>query len=402
MKRFKPFTYFLCVITILFVLLSPALIKEGLSNYSYFVSFQPEEESFNGILTLWHINGWKSESSSIYSYLKRCIGSFEKNNAYVFIEIKSLSIEEASARILSGEKPDLISFPCGFLSDPSLLSEIEFRDPINSNIASCASYNLKTYALPYTFNTYLMYSLNDIFYETDIDPASLGEYNLSEIFDIARYLSLKKESADNKSMDLYGLVVQKESSTLPQCSLPFYVTNTGNEPDLSPEPSTLPDTTGKELLYEPQDGYSIFAKGSAAFMLASQGYLGSLSNESSIPDFSIVSSCDFTDMIQYIGVVKTDDALKLKACKDFANSLLSVKNQSLLSDIGTCPVIYLEEAFNQNSTLLEVYERMLNKGVFPNTFLYAKNISTANKYTDEISSGNLSSLEFLKDIMLLS
>jgi len=401
MKRKKPFTYFLCIITILFVFISPAILKEGLSNYSYFVSLGNEEEaSFEGILTLWHINGWRSESSSILSYLKKCISSFEENNAYVFIEVESLSKDEAAARILSGERPDLISFPCGFLSDPSLLSEIGFETQINSNIASSASYDSKTYALPYTFNNYLLYCLNDMFYDTDIDPSYLSSYSLKDIFSIAKYLSLKNDTQSSQSKDIYGFVVQKETSTLPQCSLPFYVTAEIENSGLS-KPSELPGATGKELLYEAQNGYSLFASGSAAFMLASQGYLSSLSNENSLSEFSVISSCDFTDMIQYIGVVKSDDNLKLKICRKFANSMLSLNNQSRLSEIGTCPVIYIEEIFSQNETLFNIYERMLKKGVFPNTFLYAKNISTAQKYAQEISSGNLSSLEFLKDIMLL-
>jgi hypothetical protein len=104
--RPKPVAYFLCAVALALIAVCPLIL---LSEHSAAVEAAP----FKGVLKLWHIQGWRTGGASFGVYLSQCIKLFESQDAYAFIEMESLTPEEAMQALESGEKPDLISFPRG-------------------------------------------------------------------------------------------------------------------------------------------------------------------------------------------------------------------------------------------------------------------------------------------------
>ena len=329
MKKTKPVTYFLCVLTVAFALVTPAVIKNGISNFKPFVSIK-EEEHVEGIFTLWHIAGFQSDGETISSYLSKCVKNFEKSHAYSFIEITSMTVEEAEARLAAGEQPDLISFPCGFFNS-------------NSSFAQTT---------PYLFTTYLLYTNITLLSEEGIDTLSLPEFSDADIFSAAEALSSDKT---------YGFALRAETSGCPAAALCFFYLN---------------ESETKDYNFSVTKDASAFEKGKAAFMIASQRYLIALSSASF--ELCALSPFRFTDLVQYMGVYKNEDKEAEALLKEFASSLLNEKNQTRAMLAG-CPMI-LGENIIQTPEVALAYERVK----LPKLFTYAAAKDIMIKYTEDM------------------
>ena len=103
--RPKPVAYFLCAVSLLLIAVCPLMLQSG--------GVAAETAPYKGVLTLWHITGWRSGASSFEAYLRGRIRSFEAGYPYAFIELKSLSAQEATEALAAGEAPDILSYPLG-------------------------------------------------------------------------------------------------------------------------------------------------------------------------------------------------------------------------------------------------------------------------------------------------
>lgn len=103
-KSFVPF--------LLFVIIGLLVMLPSVLQYSVKIGFtskaEEEPESFTGRLTVWHIGN----EVNTQKILRSAADSFEKANAYVFIDIIQLSAQEAEELISENKLPDIFSY-CG-------------------------------------------------------------------------------------------------------------------------------------------------------------------------------------------------------------------------------------------------------------------------------------------------
>lgn len=389
MKKTTPFTYFLCIITILFLLLSPAAIIKGISSYSHFSSIGKEKEpGYEGILSLWNVCPIKTGVSSSTAFLQSAVKRFEKRNPYVFIETHYLTEAQARALLESGEKPDIISFPLGFFADASLFCEINIEKDFH--LSSCGKQGNELYALPFLYNKYILYQNKTLLEENELSPEDTAYYSYDELLATASNISLK-----NEKEQVFGIVFENEEFSLaPNAFLKY---SPLEKEDFLQNINV--SSSYNELLAAFENGYSHFKSGNAAFLVASSRFISLLENETLSFEYEAINSFSFTDSIQLISVINTEDMLKKEMCISFAKMLLEEKEQLNVCSYKSFPAVYYESAFSSLSEFDEIYSKDKSSILYPNSFEYAKNFQTIKKYALNENYFKNNSLSLIKDIL---
>lgn len=338
--RPKPVAYFLCVVSLALIAICPLIL---LTNSHIAAEAAP----YKGILTLWHITGWRTGGSSFEAYLNKRIKAFEANYAYAFIELESLTIEEAVQALANGETPDMISYPLG--QNPGVsLQNLPSADTIVPNTGEDA--------WPYTCGGYCMLVNTDMLTEQSADLPESG-------------WGLRPEALIAAAE--YGAYFDAESgkSALPALALHTYPES--DEPNMStwgePKP---PDAMLSLKPGKLDEGLDAFLDGDTAVLIASQRQLFDAEqayNQGDGPAFFAYGIGGYTDMVQMIGIATCDDEKKLSACSTFAQSLLSPSGQKKLEPMGTLPVVAgLEELYAQDECRRTMYSLLCESIALPN------------------------------------
>lgn len=310
--RPKPVAYFLCIVSLALIVVCPLIL---LANNHIIAESAP----YKGILTLWHISGWRTGGTSFEAYLSKRIKDFEANYAYAFIELESLSFEDAVQALESGEAPDLISYQQG--QNPGVtLQKLPSANTIVPNTGDDA--------WPYACGGYCMLVNTDLLTQQSAKlPQSGWGLRPEPLIDIAQY----------------GVCFDAETgrSSLPALALHTYPES--DEPNMStwgePEP---PDAMLSLAPTKLDSGLDAFLKGETAVLIASQRQLYQVEQayqKGDAPSYFAYGIGGYTDMVQMIGISACDDEKKLSACTAFAKSLISRSGQKKLEPTGMLPVI---------------------------------------------------------------
>jgi hypothetical protein len=332
----KPFAYFLCVLAILLVVLSPWLIL------SYYEKL-PEEPYFEGILRMWHISGWRTGGSSAAAFLENRIQQYEANNPHVFIELTCLTQEKAAEALKEGQTPDLVSFPCG-------------QAP-NLNFAALPGQSLillgdSKDAWPYMFGGYCILINNDLLSENGVDTPQNWGIRPDALLEAARL----------------GAVFDAEDgySALPALALHAYPEAEG--PNMStwgePEP---PDAALTLSPASYSGGLDAFCKSEAAVMIASHRQLFEVSErytQGEAPAFTAYAVGGYTDMAQMVGIPAQEDELRQAASESFAAYLISPSSQKKLEALGVLPAIRDVDIYQEDETRRAMYDCLCDLGAF--------------------------------------
>lgn len=386
MKKFKPFTFLLFIFTILFLFFAPGFIRSGLDKTKSDV----QKNEYKGILTLWHINGWQTGKATTSAYLKKCIQSFENKNAYVFIELKTLTPVKASEKILSGEKPDIISFPTGFFEDPALLMPLDKAGFDNPFLSQSCMYGGKTYAFAFLLNAYLLYYNQELLFEKEIDEAAFEKPTFGELTEAAKILSFTRTEG-KKQKEIYGMAAQSEFITSPYAALAYFQEN-------GKEPSAL-EASGA-ISVQAENGLELFLNKQAAFLISSAATLNTLRNSKQTPPaFGACAFSLYSDMAQYMGICKTDDQNKLNCCKNFLYSLLNEKNIRRAEETGAFPVLFMEDLYPDDPVLKNAYRILVENGVFPNAFAFSRIKDDLKRHAKGAMTGDMQSIENIRSLL---
>ena len=98
---------------IAFMVLSPGYIAAHRRNLTQQYR-QQSTESYQGIISLWHIVGFKSYQGSMGAWLEKAAATLEKKHKGVYFEVESMTFSDYEARRERGEKADMYSFPLGY------------------------------------------------------------------------------------------------------------------------------------------------------------------------------------------------------------------------------------------------------------------------------------------------
>jgi len=386
MKRFKPFAFLLFILTILFLLFAPHLIRTGLDK----AKNAAQKDEFKGILTLWHISGWQTGKASFSGYLKKCIQRFENKNAYVFIELTTLTPTKASQKFEAGEKPDIVSFPTGFFADPSLFLPLNSADFENPSLSQSCMYNGKAYAFPWLMNAYLLFYNQELFFDKEINEAAFEKPTFDELLGAAEILSFTRTEG-KKQKQIYGMAVQAEYICAPYTALAYF--------DETKTQTTATNSTGK-ITVQYENGLELFINKQAGFLISSSATLDILKNSRQTPPaFGACAFSRYTDMVQYMAACKTDDPKKANCCKDFIYSLNNEKNIYSIEETGAFPAIFIDELFPDDPVLKDAYRKLAKDGVFPNAFAFAKIKNDLKMHAKGAMSGDFKSIDNIRSLL---
>lgn len=336
--RPKPVAYFLCAVSLLLIVVCPLIL---LTNNH----IEAEAIPYKGILTLWHIARWRTGGSSFESFLSKRIKAFEANYAYAFIELKSLTADEALGALEAGETPDLISYPLG-LDMGVKLHKMPFADTILPDTGRAS--------WPYTCGGYCILVNTDLLTEQGAPIPEDG-------------WGIRPEALTAAAK--FGVCFDAEAggSALPALALHQYPESqeknysTWEQPE---PPAAILSLMPQEL----EDGLNSFLEGKAAVLVASQRQLYEAQRaymEGSGPAFFAYAIGGYTDTAQMIGVAASDDKKKLSACETFARSLLTNSAQRGLEALGTMPVVPNLEIYAEDECRRAMYTMLCEHAVMP-------------------------------------
>ena len=86
---------------------------------------------------LWHVVSFPTPETGGVTYLTERASAFERQHPYVYVDVIGMTPEEAEERKKSGESPDILSFPMGYLNDASSLAALEPNKNIESVFSGC-------------------------------------------------------------------------------------------------------------------------------------------------------------------------------------------------------------------------------------------------------------------------
>lgn len=358
----KTFALFFSIGLIVLLILTPSLILEGLHINVYRLREEEQAEKYTGTLTLWHVVSFKTGGESGVSFLRNRIREFEKENPYVFIDLVALTAEEANALLAAGERPDILSFPMGFIENAGLLSTLPEAENLLSTYSSAGMVGGLTYAYPYMADFYTLVCNQDMFFYTDAAVPLSTSISREMLFSMLRGIS---SYAAEKG--LCSLSVSDTGGILPSAALLFLREDTGEAVDT-------------ELLGAlPALGTDGFLNSKAAMCVCPAAEAQKFLTDKRADMLSIrtYSLSDYTDLVQLVGVSSGLGEQKEAMCADFSASLLSTRAQTALEKLCMLPVTAVEEIYEGAPLYLEEYAAMGKTGVVPNAFLFAKNRAAA-------------------------
>lgn len=333
----KPVAYFLCALALILICISPWLIL------SYYEKL-PESPYFQGILSLWHISEWRTGGSSGAAFLQKRITQFEGQNPHVFINIRTLTFEEALQALQSGEKPDIISYPNG-KEIPLDMAALPSVDTIFSGLPDTA--------YPYMCGGYCLLINTDMLTEKGLDIKSDWGIRPESLLEVAQ-IGVCFDAEDGcTSLPALALHAYPEAEK-PQVS-------TWGEPD--------PPDVALSLDAAWEEGFEAFCAGDTGVLIASHRQLFEATEQftqGEVPPFSAYAISPYTDMVQMIGVTKQgEDKIRQEAAESFAAFILSDSAQRKLEALGVFPVKPGLDIYQQSDIHLAMYEQLSAGAALP-------------------------------------
>lgn len=381
------------------ITLSPSMLRQGISQDLFSLDRQEQEQKYRGILTMWHIVTFKTGGESGSSFLNAAISKFEKQNAYVFIELESITASEAATRIQKGEFPDIISYPLGYFPDEKLF------DPIASDAssllpcyASCGNAHGETFALPYMSSFYTLVSNENIFLSNSVDtPQNIGISQNHFVYCLNNLQPLPEENdAENP---YHSITVEGTQQAMGAVSLvfPYFISD-----------DTSLFISQEEYAYQMGDLPSLdalvaddtFSQGNCAMSVMPYGqYKQILDSEKSAaasPVPCIITP--YSDLVQMISITKTDDDKKREMINQWVNYLISPSVQQTLEKTNMLPVIPLEEIYANDAMIFEQYTLTSQHGIVPNNFRYYHFLSQQSETLQQVFDGSVSKESLLEQL----
>lgn len=263
------------------------------------------------VLELWQIDMFEGGQGSRRQYLSQIASDFEKENKKVLINIVNKTVEGALWNFTNNVYPDMISFSPGLDGVLPILTKLDVKEGVLGG-----KINGDVYAYPWAVGGYV-YIAREKSEKIQTVYISEGLYNLPTL---AAYLE--------------GLSFENQ------------------------------------VKREPTDAFSLFLKDENSALLGTHRDLYRLSDKNY--DVNITPLKKFSDLIQYIGVVKGDEkriALSkrfvdflVKNCKDSIYKIGMTLNGNIEKSVDNRPIAplygvkydFTTSAFCQNSTIKEI------------------------------------------------
>jgi len=414
-RRVKPFTLFLWVCTLLFLIFAPHVIKVKLNAQNPTELLTPPKEEWTGILNLWEIASWQTGNGSRVGWLNKRIYEFERRHPGVFIELRLMKPEAANLFIEGkGEGkqvlPDIISFPPGMIANPeSILAPIDIEDDpslkrIRRDLMKAAELDGKTMGVPWMMGSYGILANVEVLMERNIDIPEGEKWDTEAFLKMVKECAFEKELSRKQKEWVYGFDAGSGAFTFPLLSMLW----TKENEQLSAQDVSLLAGLKRGAGLVP-DGFGLapeemvwdrFVNERTAMILGNQRNIyGMLELEEQgksfewivlpLPGIQGEGAAFFNDQVQFIGAVKQDNPAKEKVAKEFIYSILQEEVQAQLTDLGVFSVLSDMDRLYENEEKMDQLEKHIYMPLhIPNAFKWRKGMEGLRDLFQEFISGN--------------
>ena len=300
---------------------------------------QENQETFAGIITLWHIVDFKPYAGSLGTWLSDRAATFEKRHFGVFINVTAMTVEECAARMERGERADVYSFPMGWGYMERFAPLPELETAVKPALAGTGSQDGTAYGVPYAMSGYFLLINSRLEQEKGV-TLSEGDWQAG-----------LQEAADTLTFT-YGS--GKPNNTVCQGNR-FW--------------RRCWAIRGNWRLI------AAFSSEAAAMALTDARAAGDLERQQSEGKgftFQALPLEGYTDLVQYLGIAQDTAEEKRPYIQDYLNIVLSEESQEKLLDLGLLPAIELTVEPGRLSGAPEQLEAALQTAKVPNAFLYQR------------------------------
>ncbi|HMM31532.1 MAG TPA: hypothetical protein PKB13_07115 [Clostridia bacterium] len=328
----------------------PPYIEQGLLQDPYSEWVMPEDEGYTGILTVWHIVGFKPYAGSSGEWLKARAKALEKQHYGIYVEVLSMSLEDCEARLARGETADIYSFPLGWGYAERFLPLERSFSGLKAGLLETGMQEGVQYAVPFMLSGYALL--------VNTKLAQARQVTLPEVAVDAQWLNdaakkLTYETGKNRKVNYEGLTGSAVVAMLLGAAV----------------------TVGDYTVFQAQRA------GMAVAELRAAGDLTRAQTAAKGFAFEALPLNNYTDLVQYLGIARGIDARKLPYAYEYLQIAVEEKAQEALRMLGAFPVTDAELSYEQ-AIVQQTYE-LLKDPVIPNAFLYQRYksalLDTANR-----------------------
>lgn len=341
---FKIFKGIISVFLILSVIFLPGKMMKFLENDKISQEmYSRREKYFYGVINLWQVDCFEGGTGSRANWLKNIVSAFEKRNNGVYVNVESISVETANNLINSGQKkPDIISFSTGLLIDENMLADlsgIEF---------SGYGERVNNILVPWCMGAYFM----------------IGDINKENWGLDGKIIKTKKAE---KTVYSIGVPNRKGYVSLKGLSL--------NSNNSFTDEKALFFGTSQEIF----EAYNYSKKVNRMIGTQRDFYRMKAAESKNNLRVSQALFLGYTDLVQYLGIFKCENAKKVEAMKQFASFLLEEEQQSKLDQIGMFPIIKDAQPVYDNSFMAYGWEAIKQQGIICENYVFNLELSDAQQ-----------------------
>ena len=336
MRRMKLIALFLCAGTIALFALWPGALALGRDNQFIKNWIKSDRLRYQGYLDIWHIPSQATGIGNGETFLKARCQEFEKKNFGVFLRLTTMEAEEANQRLKKGEKPDMISFGQGEIPDVDRILEPidqpegiypEFRFEQGKGEGAAAAY---LYGIDV-----LLVNDDKLYHQALSPPAQQPEELwtaevLENLPDGFCYREGKEAALLSAVTSDYDWPTKKALLEAKPATMEEFYQETG------PAIMLCDLKTAREVQLYADKNYG--------------------------PSFSVYPLGQMVYHVQYMGILKTEDADKKRACERLIDNLTSEKVQKKVEGFWALPTGKISGDFiPQESMMISFYDEMTQK-----------------------------------------
>lgn len=314
----------MCLTVALIVALPFVGLKKDENLELIYGTFVGKKSKYQGIIEIWNIDTFEGGLISKTSYLNAQAKVFQKQNKGLYILIRNISEQECLNLLFSGEKPDL--FSCSY----GVSTEIfDYLEPLSLDY-SCVMQNFlnagkvagEQYFVPWCFSNYFLVSTGEHMKNAKVEIKE--DFKLRDVALTSGYV-VSKKSGDKT---IYSLGLGQKKYLLPNFAFLSY-TNTG----LTSVSETAIDPI--QIKESPYSAYAKFIIGETSVLLGTNRdvfRIDARASQGKISDVILERVSSFTDLVQFFGMTKNQDATKKQYTELFAKFVIQESKDMFLKN----------------------------------------------------------------------
>lgn len=313
-------------ILVAFLVFAPPYLERALGRNYYREWLSGKKEAWSGVITVWHVVGFKTCQGSITSYLENVASQYERAHAGVYIEVLGLTAEAVQERLSRGERPDAWSFPMGELEAEQFAPLSLMLPAFAGNILPLSSEGT-AYAVPYLYSGYFLLGNTVLVQELGLSWPESGAAAPVKAGEPSALADTLQTAMDSRSTTRYGAL----------CAPPIIAARMG--------------LTGKMA----QEGD--FKAGQVPFMIGDGRTFGDLSRKMASGGFTFdaLPLGGFTEQVQYIGIDVGAQGGFAEHTAGLITLLLGEQSQAKATALGALPAVAHTEDLHYADGQLQIF-----------------------------------------------